>query len=95
MDALIPGSEPPFVMPYCWDCRLPAYRVVFDIVSSPYYIGVHAQCCNRTSSVRVPIEDMYRMRATNEKYYVLTPKNRMHGLRELPKSEFSYTRAAR
>lgn len=83
------------LVPYCWNCQLPAERICFDVVSSVHTIGVHAQCCNKTSSVRVPIEKFMEMRATNQKFFVLTPRSSLPGLRPLPKGDISYTRAAR
>ncbi len=91
---LIPGSEPPMVTPYCFRCQLPAERVCFDVVSSPYYVGIHAQCCGHTSSMRLPIEKLMEARATGMKVYVLTPRTSQQGLRPLPTSPLSYTRAA-
>ena len=89
---LIPGNEPPMVTPYCAFCQLPAERVCFDVVSSIYTVGIHAQCCNKTSSMRLPIEKLMEARATGAKVYVITPKNSQQGLRPLPTSPLSYTR---
>lgn len=81
------------ITPYCWNCKLPATRICFDVVSSPYSIGIHAQCCDRTSSMRLPIEKFLEMRATGQKLFVLTPKTSMPGLRPLPKADLAYRRA--
>ncbi len=95
MSGLIPGNEPPMITPYCGWCQLPAERICFDVISSPYRVGIHAACCGKTSSMHLPVEKLMEMRATGAKLFVLTPKNSQQGLRALPPSDLSYTRAAR
>ena len=92
-EPLIPGTEPPPITPYCWFCQLPAKRCCFDLLSSTYYVGIHAACCNHTSSYRMPIEKLYEARATNKKVFVITPKNSVQGLKPL-RGQLSYVRAA-
>lgn len=82
MSGLVPGSYPPTIVPYCQRCDQPVERLTFDPISSPYYIGIHAQCCGQTSSVRMPVEEMFRLKRTNEKFYIIVGKHRTQGLRK-------------
>jgi len=80
---LRPGADPPIITPYCMVCDMPVERMQFDVVTSPYYIGIHAQCCGKTSSLRLPIEEMFRMKRSKEKLYIIVAKHRMQGLRSM------------
>lgn len=90
--SLVVGANPPIVTPFCSICRLPVERFQLDVVKSPYYMGVHAQCCQRTSSMRVSIDEVRRLRATNDKLWVVMAKGRVQGIRPLPKLALSYER---
>lgn len=90
--SLIVGAHPPIVTPYCGICRMPAKRFQMDVVSSPYYVGIHASCCDRTSSMRVSIDEVRRLRMTNDKLWVVMAKGRMQGIRPFPRLALSYER---
>jgi len=90
--SLIVGAQPPIITPFCSICGLPAERFVMDVVKSPYYVGLHVHCCDRTSSMRVSIDEVRRLRMTNEKLWVVMPKGRTQGIRALPKLALSYER---
>ena len=78
---LRPGASPPVIVPYCARCDMPVERLQFDVVSDPYRMGIHAQCCGATSSVRISIEEVYRLKRSNEKLYVISAKTHGPGIR--------------
>lgn len=78
---LKPGQDPPLITPYCGLCDMPAERFCMDVVTSPYFLGIHATCCGKTSSARIPIEEVFRIKRTGEKFYVVTRKGSAQGLR--------------
>jgi hypothetical protein len=80
------------ITPYCSICQLPAERFTMDVVKSPYYVGLHVQCCDRTSSMRLPVEEVFRLRHTKEKLFVVMQKGRHQGIRALPSGDLSYER---
>ncbi len=90
--SLIVGAHPPIVTPYCGLCRQPVERFQMDVVTSPYYVGIHAHCCGRTSSMRVSIDEVRRLRQTNDKLWAVMAKGRIQGIRPLPKLALSYER---
>lgn len=78
---LKPGDDPPTITPYCAICQLPVERYTLDVVTSPYHIGVHAHCCDRTSSTRIATSVYLEMMATGQKLYVIVKKGSTAGLR--------------
>lgn len=74
MTILRPGCEPPLIVPYCQLCDMPVESFCMDVVTSPYRAGIHASCCGKTSSAYLPIEEIFRLRRTNEKFFVITRK---------------------
>lgn len=82
MSILRVGGAPPMVTPYCSLCDMPVERFCMDVVTSPYYVGIHAQCCGKTSSTRIPIEEFFRIKRTNAKLYVIVGKHRTQGVRD-------------
>lgn len=78
---LKPGADPPIVTPYCSFCDMPAERFCMDVLTSPYYVGIHAQCCGKTQSVRISVEELFRIKRTNDKLYVVVGKGRAQGIR--------------
>jgi len=69
---LQPGSEPPMIVPWCRSCDMPVEKFAMDVVTSPYYVGIHASCHGVTSSMRLSVEDLFRAKRTGEKLYVIT-----------------------
>lgn len=78
---LTPGQEPPIITPYCGICDMPVERMQFDVVTSPYSMGIHAQCCGKTSSVRISNEEVFRIKRSGEKLYVIVGKGHLQGIR--------------
>ena len=78
---LRPGGDPPLLVPYCMVCDMPVEKFTFDVISSPWVLGISGHCCDRTQGARVPIEDVYRMKRTGEKFYLVVKSGRTQGLR--------------
>lgn len=89
---LRPGTEPPMITPYCSRCDMPVERFCMDVVTSPFHVGIHASCCGATSSVRISLEELFRVKRTNEKLYVITSKTRGQGVRSVVGGQISYVR---
>lgn len=81
--SLVVGANPPLVTPYCERCGMPAERFQMDVVKSPYYVGLHVQCCGYTSSCRVGIDEVFRLHRTGEKLFAITRKGGYQGLRSV------------
>jgi hypothetical protein len=85
---LKPGQDPPTVTPYCQICGLPVERYQMDVVGAATgsgHIGIHAQCCDRTSSTRISLDVYLEMIATGKKLFVIVRKGSHAGLRSLTK----------
>ena len=79
---LKPGDAPPDIIPFCGICDQPAERFKFDLIEGTAdTIGIHAQCCDRTSSTRIGLKTYLQMRATGAKIYVIVRKGSQAGLR--------------
>lgn len=79
--ALIPGATPPMITPFCGICDMPVEKFCMDVVKSPYYIGLHCQCCGRTQSSRVSIDDAFEAKRTNAKVYGISSATVPTGIR--------------
>ncbi len=89
---LRPGADPPTITPYCARCDMPVERMCMDVLTSPFHIGIHAQCCGATASIRISVEEMFRIKRTNEKLYVITSKTRGQGVRSMVGGQIAFSR---
>lgn len=80
---LTPGGLPPTFTCFCEYCQLPVERLAVDVVTSPYYALVQAQCCGKTSGRRVSHEEIFRLRVTNQKLFIVTKKGNVQGFSKL------------
>lgn len=80
---LKPGAEPPILVPYCSFCELPVEYFNFDVVSSPYYVGIHGHCCDHSNSIRLPVEELFRLKRSKEKLFLIVARGRNQQRREL------------
>ena len=72
---------------------MPVERFCMDVISSPYYVGIHASCCGSTSSMRISVEEVFRLKRTNEKLYIIASKTRGQGIQSMARGQLlSYTR---
>lgn len=53
-----------------------------DVVTSPYYVGIHARCHGQTSSARFSVDEVFEAKRHNRKLYVIVPKGMSQGARE-------------
>lgn len=79
---LVPGQDPPLITPYCRSCDVPVERFCMDVVTSPYYVGIHGECHGVTMSARLPVEEVFRLKRTNAKFYLIVGKGRAQGVSE-------------
>lgn len=75
------GTNPPLITPYCRRCDMPVERFQMDVVKSPFYVGIHAQCCGYTQSSRVSIDEVFRLQRTNDKFYAVVPPQFDQGIK--------------
>lgn len=80
---LIPGAPPPPLVPYCQLCDMPVERYQMDLIrGSGDHIGIHAQCCGVTSSMRIGIVAYRELIATPKaKLFVIVRKGSLAGIR--------------
>lgn len=84
------GQAPPPLIAYCGLCDMPAERQCMDIVTSGAdWIGVHCQCCGKTSSSRIPWKAFLRLKSTGEKWYAITRRGSAPGVRGMARSSFA------
>lgn len=81
------------IVGYCARCDMPVERFCMDVLTSPYYVGIHAQCCGASSSMRISLEEIFRIKRNNEKLYIITSKTRGQGVASMVKGQIGYTRA--
>lgn len=60
-DGLIirPGEQPPFVLPWCASCKQTVDVFTVDAVTSPFRMGIQAQCHGATDGTWVTVEDLF------------------------------------
>lgn len=68
--AVEPGAHPPLLIPYCRRCDQPVEEMKFDVITSPYYVGIQVSCCGYTSGTRVSVDEVFRLRRSKEKLYM-------------------------
>lgn len=90
---LIPGADPPIVVGYCQLCEMPVERFVMDVLTSWYYVGIHAKCCGKTQSIRITKEELFRIKAGNEKLFMITRKGSSQQIRGMVTGQVGYKRA--
>ena len=54
-----PGSQPPFVIPWCASCKQPVDVFTIDPISSPFRMGIQATCHGKTEGIWVTVEDLF------------------------------------
>lgn len=83
------GQAPPPILAFCQLCDMPAERQRMDIVTTGAdWIGVHATCCGQESSSRIGWKAFLRLKFSNAKWYAITRKGIVPGVREQLKSNF-------
>jgi hypothetical protein len=78
---LVPGGPIPTIIPFCQRCDMPVERLRFDVITSPYHLGIHAACCGYESSTRITNEEVMRLLRTREKLYVIVRRGSDQGIR--------------
>jgi hypothetical protein len=57
---IMPGEQPPFVIPWCARCKDTVERFSFDATTSMFRIGVQAQCHGETAGTWVTTDDLFK-----------------------------------
>jgi len=83
LSILVPGAQPPFLVPYCCLCELPVERFTYMPVKSPYYVDIEAQCCNRTQGMHLSVDKLLQVKRSNAKLFLVTKAGRYQGVGEL------------
>ncbi len=55
-----PGEQPPFVIPWCARCKDTVELYSFDHVTSPFRLGIQAQCHGETAGTWVTVDDLFK-----------------------------------
>lgn len=89
---LVPGTNPPWVVPYCRLCDMPAERfavhggqrihdrLVVGGTVSAYYVEIEAQCCGKTQGKKVSVDELLRLKRDNQKLWVVVKKGAYQGV---------------
>lgn len=56
-ELVIPGKAPPMVSPHCRQCGVPVELFEVDAISSPWFMGMSAQCHGKTEGRKVPHDE--------------------------------------
>jgi hypothetical protein len=82
-EMIIPGSiqPPPFIVPYCGFCELPAERYVIEPPKECYRIAVDAECCGHHQGAYVTLEEVRRLKRTGDKLMMVVRKGAFRGVR--------------
>lgn len=83
MSLITNAAPPPFVVPYCRRCSLPVERYAFKDTLNIHYVTIEAECCGRYQGIRISMQEAMRLKATNDKLFVITQKGRYQGFGEL------------
>lgn len=54
-----PGQQPPFLIPWCASCKDTVEKYTFDTVTSPFRMGVQAQCHGATEGIWISTDDLF------------------------------------
>jgi hypothetical protein len=57
---IMPGERAPFVIPWCARCKDTVEKFTFDHVTSPFRVGVQAQCHGETAGIWVTQDDLFK-----------------------------------
>lgn len=79
---LRPGAPPPWVVPHCWNCRVPVERFTVDWIASPFYLPIQVQCHGKTTGLRIPAEEvLFRSRRAGGVIWAFTETRTRNGRR--------------
>lgn len=80
---ITPGASPPAVVPYCSLCSQPCETFWYDVATSFWRMGIHAECCGRQQSRWLSLEELRMARLTNAKVFVIAARGRRQETRRL------------
>lgn len=58
--AVEPGRPPPWIIPHCFECRVPVERFTVDWIASPFYLPIQFSCHGRTGGLKVPYNEVLK-----------------------------------
>jgi len=56
---IIPGEQPPFVIPWCASCKDTVDKFSIDALTSTVRMGIQAECHGATEGTWVSVEDLF------------------------------------
>lgn len=56
---LRPGGRPPMVIPFCAQCLVPVEKFTLDPITSPFRMGIQAQCHGQTEGTHVTVDQLF------------------------------------
>ena len=80
-----PGVRPPFIMPYCAVCELPVKRMSSKVVTTWMHFDIEGECCGKTQGARITAEQLMRIKASGEKFFLTVRKGQLQGVKALAK----------
>lgn len=81
MSLLEVGALPPVIVPYCGICDCPVERMSIFPNRSVYYLEIEGKCCGKAQGIRISIEELYRIKRSNEKLYLVVGKGHVQTIR--------------
>lgn len=69
---LEPGRPPPWIVPNCFQCRVPVERFTVDWVSSPFHLPIQYQCHGKTGGMKIPFSEVMRASREHSTLWVFT-----------------------
>jgi hypothetical protein len=54
-----PGQRPPFLIPWCASCKDTVESYTFDVITSPFKMGVQATCHGKTEGIWITTDDLF------------------------------------
>lgn len=88
---IVAGQWPPDLLPYCQLCDMIVERL--GVTPFKYhhqdFLVLEAKCCGQTRGARIPLREVFRLRDTGQKWYIITRKGLNQGARGRLRTNFA------